>query len=196
MSTSTSSLSLREARAIASEMVEALRPYCERVEVAGSIRRGKDRVNDIEIVAIPKTAVKQPESDLFGKAFGGPTTVRDPGFLMVVDSLADVIVKGSPQTGRYVQFYTAEAIKVDLFLCRPENWGYIFLIRTGSAEFSKMVALRWSMLGYKGVEGMLTRNGTPQAFREEWELFAALGMNTPPPHERELTANGLKPWVQ
>lgn len=40
MSSSTTPMSLRAARAVASEMVDALRPYCERIAVAGSIRRG------------------------------------------------------------------------------------------------------------------------------------------------------------
>ena len=43
-----------EAQAIAQEVVEQLRPHCERIVVAGSIRRKKSEVGDIEIVAIPK----------------------------------------------------------------------------------------------------------------------------------------------
>jgi len=40
MSMTASPMSLRAARAVGSEMVEVLRPYCERIAVAGSIRRG------------------------------------------------------------------------------------------------------------------------------------------------------------
>jgi len=35
-------------------LIEQLRPYCERIEVAGSLRRGKGYVKDAEIVAIAK----------------------------------------------------------------------------------------------------------------------------------------------
>jgi len=53
MSTTASPMSLRQARAVASEMIEALRPHCHRVEVAGSIRRGRDWVNDgLQVVAV------------------------------------------------------------------------------------------------------------------------------------------------
>lgn len=195
MSTTTAPMSLRQARAVAYEMVEALRPYCERIAVAGSIRRGRDWVNDIEIVAIPKSTMKAPDMDIFGEPLGKPKVVRDPGFVMVVDSLAEVIVKGNPQTGRYIQFVTTDGTKVDLFTATPKTWGYIQLIRTGSADFSRAVALRWSQLGYKGVDGALTRIGKPIDTPEEADLFGLLGMRVPPPHARELTAKGLSEWI-
>lgn len=196
MSTTTAPMSLRTARAVAAEMVEALRPYCHRVEVAGSIRRGRDWIGDIEIVAIPKSTVRQPDVDIFGEPLGKPTVVRDPGFIMVVDSLANRIVRGKVSDGRYVQFFTGDGVKVDLFMCEPDTWGYIYTIRTGSAEFMRMVAARWVQLGYKGVEGQLTRFGKPVPVPEEADLFALLHMAVPPPHQRELTTEGLKPWVR
>lgn len=189
-------MSLRTARAVASEMIEALRPYCERIAVAGSIRRGRDWVNDIEIVAIPKSKLKAPDMDMFGEPLGKPTVVRDPGFIMVVDSLADRILKGKISDGRYVQFFTGDGVKVDLFMCEPDTWGYIYTIRTGSAEFMRMVAARWVQLGYKGVEGQLTRFGKPVPVPEEADLFGLLHMVSVPPHERELTTKGLSDWIK
>ena len=46
-------MELSKARDIADQVIERLRPHCERVQIAGSIRRGKERVKDIEIVASP-----------------------------------------------------------------------------------------------------------------------------------------------
>lgn len=189
-------MSLRQARAVASEMIEALRPYCHRVAVAGSIRRGRDRIGDIEIVAIPKSTVRQPDVDMFGEPHGKPTVVRDPGFILVVDSLADRIVKGKISDGRYVQFFTGDGVKVDLFMCVPDTWGYIYTIRTGSADFMRTMAARWGQLGYKGVEGQLTHFGKPVPVPEEADLFGLLHMAVPPPHQRELTTEGLKPWIK
>lgn len=181
---------------MASEIVEALRPYCHRVEVAGSIRRGRDWVNDIEIVAIPKSTVRQPDVDIFGEPFGKPTVVRAPGFLMVVDSVADPLVKGRPSDGRYLQMFTREGVKVDLFLCEPDTWGYIYAIRTGSADFMRTLAARWVQLGFKGIEGRLTRFGKPVPTPEERDLFDLLHMAVPLPHQRELTADGLRSWIK
>jgi len=45
---------LAEARKLAEQMVERLRPACDKIEIAGSVRRGKPEVKDIEIVCLPR----------------------------------------------------------------------------------------------------------------------------------------------
>jgi DNA polymerase/3'-5' exonuclease PolX len=47
---------------IADEVMRALRPSCERIEMAGSLVRAKKEVKDIELIAIPKFM-----PDLFGE---------------------------------------------------------------------------------------------------------------------------------
>lgn len=196
MSTGTTALSLREARIEASYIVDALRPHCERIELAGSIRRGKAWVNDIEVVCIPERDVTTVvTTSLFETTENQSDPVARDGFVAAAARLAHVRVKGNPRNGRYFQFFTAAGVKVDLFMAFPENWGYIYLLRTGSVDFSKMVASRWVQLGYRGEEGMLVRSGHPVPFREEADLFAALGLKVPPPGEREMTADGLSKWM-
>lgn len=39
-------MQLNQARELAANLVEQMRPYCERVEIAGSIRRHKPEVAD------------------------------------------------------------------------------------------------------------------------------------------------------
>lgn len=53
------SIPLSEAKTIALEIYELLKPHCERIKIAGSIRREKAFVNDIEIVCIPKKRNKR-----------------------------------------------------------------------------------------------------------------------------------------
>lgn len=210
MSTATHAVSFREARELAAPLIELLRPHCERVEIAGSIRRCKTWINDIEIVCVPKTLkVTTPritrEADLFAPEASVEQTelLRVPGFVNTVNDWQMKSVDaghqakpfGDPWKGRYVKLNLPSGIQVDLFITTPENWGYIFLIRTGSADFTKMIASRWVQLGHKGVEGELTRNGLTLHFREEGELFAHLGMRTPPPTERELTVDGISKWI-
>lgn len=48
---------------IAEGLVCEFGPYCERVEIAGSIRRGKAEVGDIEIVAVPRFTAMYTERD-------------------------------------------------------------------------------------------------------------------------------------
>ncbi len=115
------------ARALAEEIIEELRPYCERIEVAGSVRRGKAQVKDIEIVALPLITY---ETDLLGNPVEVNPLERYPW-----RSLGKVIKNGS----RYKQLELYEAeIKLDLFIVlKPAQFGVIFTIRTGPAEFSQ-----------------------------------------------------------
>lgn len=48
------SIPLETAEKAATDIVDALTPYCERIAVAGSIRRKKPWVHDIDLVLIPK----------------------------------------------------------------------------------------------------------------------------------------------
>lgn len=218
MSTATTALTLREARELAAPLIEALRPHCERVEVAGSIRRGKPFVNDIEIVCVPKTVkVTAPKvtspADLFAAQEEVEETklLRVPGFVNVVDAwqtssldygfqaqwtTCQTTKFGSAWEGKYIKFHLPTGTQVDLFITSPEQWGYIFMIRTGSADFSRMIATRWSETGHKGINGELTRNGLVLHFREEEELFDHLGLKTPHPSEREMTAEGISKWLK
>jgi DNA polymerase (family 10) len=45
---------LAQADRIAAKIVEALSPFCERIEVAGSIRRRRAMVGDVDVVALPR----------------------------------------------------------------------------------------------------------------------------------------------
>ena len=57
-------MKLQPAQDIASDIIQALRPGCEVIQDAGSLRRLKPDVKDIEIVYISKTSSVQ--MDLFG----------------------------------------------------------------------------------------------------------------------------------
>ncbi len=46
-------MELEKAQIIADQVKNKLAPFCERIEIAGSIRRRRPFVHDIDIVAIP-----------------------------------------------------------------------------------------------------------------------------------------------
>ena len=81
-------------------------------------------------------------------------------------------VKGEP-TGKYTQRILPEGIKLDLFMANRENWGLIFAIRTGSADFSyKVLACGWVKKGYHSKGGILKdEKGREIILREEEHLF-------------------------
>jgi hypothetical protein len=46
-------MQLIEAEQLAAELLPVLKPYCERIEVAGGVRRRKPEPHDLELVAKP-----------------------------------------------------------------------------------------------------------------------------------------------
>lgn len=154
---------------IAERVKAELAPHCIRIEIAGSIRRKKSEVGDIEIVAMPKPY----DIGLFAN-----------GIAPVVNQW--VKVKGELPC-KYTQRILPEGIKLDLFFADPENWGLILAIRTGSAEYShKELAVRWVRLGYESREGHLeSRFGKLRIpVPEEIDLFRILGINYVEPENR------------
>ena len=153
---------------IAMKIRASLQPYCHRVEIAGSIRRKKPEVGDIEIVLIPKPY----EVGLF-----------ESGVATVINKFKKV--KGELPC-KYTQRIHPEGIKIDFFFAVHENWGYIFAIRTGSREFSSMLARRWVKHGYNGKDGFLNYHGEVVPLFEEIDLFNELGMQFVDPEKRCL----------
>ena len=162
-------MKLDQALEIALRRKAELAPYCERIEIAGSIRRLRPEPHDIEMVAIPKPY----EVGLFAS-----------GIAPIVNRWEKV--KGELPC-KYTQRMLPEGIVLDLFFARPENWGLIYAIRTGSADYSHWVlAAGWVRMGYHSVDGMLTWNGEPVPVREEQDLFAMAGVAWCRPEERRV----------
>ncbi len=160
-------MKLQQAQQIADRIVGALGPYCSRIKIAGSIRRQKPEVGDIEIVCIPLTVDQQT-------LFAGPVPVRHPEFVRLVNSWPKV--KGNGYS-KYTQRLLPEGIKLDLFTATPVNWGHILAIRTGSANFShKILGARWVSQGFKSENGYLTRHGQVVPAPTEREYFHLLGL--------------------
>ena len=162
-------MKLDQATAIAERVKAQLTPHCIRVEIAGSVRRRKPDVGDIEIVAIPKPY----DVGLFAT-----------GIACIVDRWPKV--RGELPC-KYTQRTLPDGIALDLFFATSENWGLIYAIRTGSAAYSHHVLARgWVRNGYESKNGMLTRNGAPVATPEERDLFRMAGEKWIPPEERNL----------
>jgi len=159
----------KEALEIAERVKSQLDPHCVRCEIAGSIRRKKPFVKDIEIVAIPK-------SFDIGLCTHGLTPVVNQW----------PVIKGQlTNKTKYTQRMLPEGIKLDLFFATVYNWGLIFAIRTGSADFSHYTLARgWVRKGYKSVDGYLTKDEKRYAVYEEEELFKLIGKPFIDPEDR------------
>lgn len=134
---------LEEAKKIAVAICYKLQPFCEKINIAGSVRRQKPLVKDIEIICVPKVEVLK---DMFGWDEG---IIRSIEFPNIVKSLGKII-KGNTD-GKYMQIELPEGVNLDLFI--PDNFDYYrqYAIRTGSADYSaKIIASGWRKIGWCG----------------------------------------------
>lgn len=168
----------KQAWHIACRLVERFAPLCQtgKCVIAGSLRRQKEKVNDIEIVCIPKYGHVQMPGELF-------RTEQN----LVVHHLTisgDIqITKGGP---RYHQIIF-EDTQVDLFMTAPDQWGRMLAVRTGPADYSIKLASRWKALGYMGHKGELVSikgSRYKPEFPTEKSFFEFLGWEYPQPSER------------
>ena len=80
-----------------------------------------------------------------------------------------------------------DGIKLDLFFAERGNWGLIYAIRTGSAEYShKVLATEWVKRGYKSEGGYLLYNGRKILVLEEEDLFKRIGVPFVEPEFRNI----------
>ena len=158
-------MKLEEIEPIAEKYVKILEPYCNRIQIAGSIRRRKKECKDIEIVIIRK-----PE--------------RLDELIKVVDKFGKI--KGCID-GRYTQRMLPEGVKLDIFIARDDgtNWGNILLIRTGSWKFNvQVIGLRSKEVGLKHKFGYLWDGDERLECREEEDVFRYLKMEYIEPEKR------------
>jgi DNA polymerase/3'-5' exonuclease PolX len=186
-------MALKQAEDIANSWVTRLQPYCTRISIAGSIRRQKQEVKDIEIVCIPRT-IEEKHVTLFEPVI---SHYRDPNFVFTVqDDKYGHILMGRPDTGKYIKISVhGHDINIDLFIAKPENWGYILAIRTGSADFSRRIlAEGWVKAGYRGEEGMLhnEETGAEIPVLEEIHLFKLIRLPYIFPRDREWPMKGAQ----
>src|SRR5215208_7327083 len=99
------------ALAIAEDALNAIKPHCTRILIAGSIRRLKPEVKDIELLVVPRMV----PAGLFNDELE-----VDPDFCASVKRWHKV--KGEP-TGKYTQRMLPGGMKLDIFIVEADSWG-------------------------------------------------------------------------
>ena len=144
-------MTLAYAQQMAEALVELLAPACERIEIAGSVRRGKARPNDVEIVAIPRWVYSEDYHESGAKA--------NELDLRCDELLTQGTLGKRPDSGgrhcwgtgiRRAVFYQGQNYApVDLFqVIEPRQWGVIYAIRTGPGDLTAAgdkPVVRWGL---------------------------------------------------
>lgn len=176
-------IELSHASKIADSILSLIHPATERIEIAGSIRRKKPIVGDIEVVCISNDREKLIKllSDI-------GQTIK-PG-------VSEFIPWNPKPDSKYIRVRLHVDMNLDLFIARPENWGGLFLMRTGSASghdsnsFNGFVPGIFSRFKKLSGGGRMTNamptmpSGEQLPLYEEQEFFDLLEMDFVPPELR------------
>lgn len=140
-------------------------PYVSRAEVAGSVRRRKETIADIDILV---TSNK-------------PAAVMD--YFTAMPEVTRVLAKGPTKSAVLLG-----GLQADVRVLEPKQFGAALQYFTGSKDHN--VAVRQIAIdkGYKLSEyGLFTRAGTYVGGKTEEEIYRKLGLPYPEPELRENT---------
>jgi DNA polymerase (family 10) len=171
-------MQLAEAQKIAEELKSLLAPECQCIEIAGSIRRRKPFVNDIELLVIPKYMDGADQLDEEIKK------LMAEGLLGYRRNVRGSIAYG-PKNKLLV--YLPSGIGVDVFSTDEDCWWVSLVVRTGGEITNRRIATAairkgWHLQAYG--RGFSTPRGEVVCHSEE-EVFRAVGLPYLPPERRE-----------
>ena len=170
-------LDLTEAQRIAAPIKTTVEPLCELIEVAGSIRRQKPTVHDIDFVVVAKS---------------------DAEWQKINEKLKQLKAKPNCSGNSVIKAFVPCSdglFQVDFYRAKPSTFGIHLLVRTGSADHNMWLA------GYAFSKGMrlkysegLIKDGVAIAGEIEQGVFEVLGLPCPLTSEREVI-NGKPVWM-
>lgn len=206
-------MNLAYAEIIALDIWERLKPHCSKIKIAGSVRRRKPEVKDIELVLIVSKTLHK-EYNIFGEVCQ-EYMIYDPGFEKQIKEIG-TIAKGKI-TGKYLKLEVKhvihgveQLINVDIFMPQEHDYYRQLAIRTGSAEYTrKYISGAWVKKGWCGANGDLRLQNeccckivdgknvwslkgdikeptAPPVWESEQQFFKWLGVQWMEPKERSL----------
>ncbi len=139
-------------------------PGLWRLDLTGSLRRGRELVRNIDLLA----CAEKPDAVIeWFLAYPGKTEVRG---------------RDASRASMLLEL----AIPADLRIVPPEEYPFALAHFTGSNVHNQALRTRAEARGLKLTEhGLFQENGTPLACRDEVALYAALGLPYIPPELRE-----------
>ena len=187
-------IDLVEAQAIAIKVKNHISSAMTRVEIAGSIRRQKPIVGDIELVGISDDREKLIR---LLTEVGQHIKPGVPGAVPWIPKL----------TAKYIRVRLSEGMNLDLFMASPENWGGLYMMRTGSGADAEGNSFNGFVPGIFGRFKKLSGGGRmtdcmptmPTGEQlwvpEEQDFFDLLEMDFVPPEVR-TSKNVIKKYVR
>jgi DNA polymerase/3'-5' exonuclease PolX len=170
---------------VANAFIADVNSVCERIEIVGSLRRRREIVNDIDIIAIPKRAHVH-DASLFGGNHHVNMLDAELSQLHQVGRLG--VERNRPRMKRLYRPCDHDLITIDLYIATPANWWTLLLIRTGSRYHNIAMAglaLDRRMHLKADGSGIVLPDGQLLQVQSEEEIFKILGTPYRPPEDRE-----------
>jgi DNA polymerase/3'-5' exonuclease PolX len=179
---------LELARQTGCQIVDWFEPSCSKIILAGSIRRLKPMVGDIEILLVPKMVFGDvgelfPQKlNLFEVEFQRRCAAGELSLRTKKD--------GTISNGTKVKLcrHTESRIPVDFFITSADNWFSSLVCRTGSKESNEEVAKRAKRMGYRwkmsGPGFAHAETGEIVPAYSEADIFQFVGLPELPPDKR------------
>src|SRR5712691_1478295 len=161
------------AEQVAEKLVEHLLniPGVEKVTPAGSLRRGRDTIGDLDVLVTGEACVDDACREKLVEHL-----IRFPG-------LMEIIAQGENK----VSFRQRNGMQVDVRLLPPDSFGAALQYFTGSKAHNVALRQRALKMGFTLSEYSLARldNQKPVAGKTEEEIYAKLKLDYIPPELRE-----------
>lgn len=170
-------MELERAQAIANNILKILEPACQRVTIAGSIRRCKPYPHDIELLCIPKYVDSVDMLDAKIQT------------MIYFDMLGYRLNKlGSKVYGPKNKLLVhPSGIGVDVFSTDHQCWPVALVVRTGGERTNKEIAFRAIERGMRFHaygKGFTRADGSELICQSEADVFRAVGLAYKEPWER------------
>ena len=178
-----------DALAVAKIMCDFLRPYTERLIVAGSLRRRKLEVGDVEILFVPKRSSGIPV-DLFGARSSDDLAAKRLDDLLKTGTIRKRLsVTGSEAWGEKnkLAVHSTSGIPVDFFSSAEPHWFNYLVCRTGGAMSNTRIAKAAQAKGWKWHpygSGFTDDQGNLLRVTSERDVFDLLGLPFQEPWDR------------
>lgn len=156
-------MQLQKTKQIGEKVLEKLKPYINKGEIAGSVRRKKKEVRDVDIVIDPK------------KDFMALTNIKK-----ILKSYGEFELDGK----KLIRVLTKDNVQIDVYIAYG-NYDPLLLIRTGSVEHNKKLCIKAKSLGYSlTANGLINKDNGMLIATKERDIFRELGFEYKEPEER------------
>ena len=144
-------------------------------KIAGSLRRKKELVHDVDIVAV----IPDSPRDIFNQNDNPRQLFREE-----VSRIADKVEKWGGNLASFV----LDSVPFDIYFAHSKTFPTLLLIRTGSKEHNIRLAKRAISLGMRlkaNGQGLENKDGNLIEVKSEEELFGHLNLEYKRPEDRD-----------